>query len=199
MYRSLIHKAPCKRTHGIVACYMLRQFAHPVACCCAKFETGQTFQSTTPNISFVPWSPKRSATLLGPRTLITHGLQGLMGCILPTMHCRSQHCWELLHPFAHHCQHTCNNSQHCWRNNVESCCARLHAALLLCKLSFAPVIAHQRLIHPLQYNEECIFCATGHSISDEPTWRITNTANTNRQWKWPSQMGERSARATQSS
>ena len=43
-------------------------------------------------------------TLLGPRTLITHGLQRLMGCILPTMHCRSQHCWELLHPFAHHCQ-----------------------------------------------------------------------------------------------
>ena len=51
-----------------------------------------------------------------------------MGCILPTMHCRSQHCWELLHPFAHHCQHARNNSQHCWRNNVGSCCARLHAA-----------------------------------------------------------------------
>ena len=31
-----------------------------VACCCAKFETGQIFQPTTPNISFVPWSPKRS-------------------------------------------------------------------------------------------------------------------------------------------
>ena len=30
-----------------------------VACCCPKFETGQTFQPTTPNISFVPWSPKR--------------------------------------------------------------------------------------------------------------------------------------------
>ena len=27
------------------------------------------------------------------------------GCILPTMLCRSQHCWELLHRFAHHCQH----------------------------------------------------------------------------------------------
>ena len=39
-------------------------------------------------------------TLLGPRTLITHGLQRLMGCIVPTMHCRSQHCWELLRPFA---------------------------------------------------------------------------------------------------
>ena len=30
-----------------------------------------------------------------------------------------------------HCQHTCNNSQHCWRNNVGSCCVRLHAALSL--------------------------------------------------------------------
>ena len=45
---------------------MLRPFAHPVASCCAKFETGQTFQPTTPNISFVPWSPKRSATMLDP-------------------------------------------------------------------------------------------------------------------------------------
>ena len=171
-------------------CFMLLDVA---ACCCAKFETSQTCQPTTPNIFFfcsviaeaycnnVGSVCAALPTLLGPRTLITHGLQRLMGCILPTMHCRSQHCWELLHPFAHHCQHTRNNSQHCWRNNVESCCTRLHAALLLCKLSFAPVIAHQRLIHPLQYNEECIFCATGHSISDEPTWRITNTANTNRQ------------------
>ena len=63
--------------------------------------------------------------------LFTHGSQRPMGCILPTMHCRSQTCWELLHPFAHHCQHARNNSQHCWRNNVRSCCARLHAALFL--------------------------------------------------------------------
>ena len=68
-------------------------------------------------------------TLLGPRTLITHVLQRLIGCILPTMHCRSQHCWELLHPFTRHCQHARNNSQHCWRNNVGSCCARSHVAL----------------------------------------------------------------------
>ena len=61
-------KAPCKRTQhcwpttpNIVGCYMLRPFAHPVACCwmllrvcCAKFEAGQTFQPTTPKISFVP-------------------------------------------------------------------------------------------------------------------------------------------------
>ena len=35
-----------------------------VVCCCEKFETGQTFQPTTPNIFLVPWSPKGSATML---------------------------------------------------------------------------------------------------------------------------------------
>ena len=30
---------------------------------------------------------------------------------LPTF--LAQQCWELLHPFAHHCQHARNNSQHC--------------------------------------------------------------------------------------
>ena len=124
-------------------CWMLLDV---VTCRCAKFETCQTFQPTTPNISFVLWSPNRSATtvgsvwtarptLLGPRTGITHGLQRLMGCILPTMHCRSQHCWELLHPFGHHCQHARNNFQHCWRNNVGSCFVRLHAALPLIPIS----------------------------------------------------------------
>ena len=43
-------------------------------------------------------------------------LQCLMGCILPTMHCRSQHCQELSHPLEHHCQHGRNNSQHCVGN-----------------------------------------------------------------------------------
>ena len=62
-------------------------------------------------------------TLLGPRTLITHGLQRLMGYILPTMYCGSQTCWELLHPFAHHCQHARNN-------NVGSCCAHTFARSL---------------------------------------------------------------------
>ena len=38
---------------------------------------------------------------------------------------------ELLHPFAHHCQHVRNNSQHCWRNNGGSCCVHLHTALSL--------------------------------------------------------------------
>ena len=63
-------EAPCKRTQhcwpttpNILGCYMLLDV---VACCCAKFETGQTFQPTTPNISLVLWSPKRSATMLDP-------------------------------------------------------------------------------------------------------------------------------------
>ena len=46
-----------------------------VACCCARFETGQTFQPTTPNISVVPLSPKRNATMLDPFAQL------------------SQHCW----------------------------------------------------------------------------------------------------------
>ena len=69
---------------------------HVVGSCCAKFETGQatckrTQQLSTPttsNISFIPWSTKRSATMLdpfaqlfqhclGPRTRITHNLLGV--------------------------------------------------------------------------------------------------------------------------
>ena len=43
---------------------------------------------------------------------------------LPTL--LAQHCWELLHPFPHHCQYQRDNSQHCWPNIVGSCCIRLH-------------------------------------------------------------------------
>ena len=32
----------CPTTPNIVRCYLLRPFAHPVACCCTKFETDQT-------------------------------------------------------------------------------------------------------------------------------------------------------------
>ena len=46
--------------HVDVCCCLL------VASCRAKFETGQSFEPTTPNISFVPWSPRRSATMLNP-------------------------------------------------------------------------------------------------------------------------------------
>ena len=50
--------------HVASVCTPCCMLLHVVACCFAKFETGQTFQPTTPNISSVPWSPKRSATIL---------------------------------------------------------------------------------------------------------------------------------------
>ena len=50
----------------ITCCVRLHTLLHVVGCCCAKFETGQTFQATTPNISFVRSSPKRGATMLNP-------------------------------------------------------------------------------------------------------------------------------------
>ena len=53
--------------------------------------------------------------------------------ILPTMHCRSQHCGKLLNPFAHHCQHRRNNFHHCWGNKVGGYCARSHVFKILVK------------------------------------------------------------------
>ena len=72
-------KAACKRTQhcwpttpNIAGCYMLRPFAHPVACCwmlllvvAPSLKPVKLFR-TTSNISFVPWSPKRSATMFDP-------------------------------------------------------------------------------------------------------------------------------------
>ena len=46
---------------------MLRPFTHLVACCwelLRKVWSWSNFEPTAPNISFVPWSPKRSATML---------------------------------------------------------------------------------------------------------------------------------------
>ena len=83
-----------------------------VACCCAKFETGQTFQPTTPNI----WSPKRRATMLDPfAQLFQHccgharssrmDYKDLWVVPLPTRTKQlptllAQQCWESLRPFA---------------------------------------------------------------------------------------------------
>ena len=90
---------------------MLRPFAHPIACRCAKFETGQTFQPTTPNISFVPWSPKRSATMLDPfAQLFLHcwGRARSLRMVYKDL-------WVVSFP-------RCTAGP----NIVESCCIRLH-------------------------------------------------------------------------
>ena len=123
---------------------MLHSFAHPVACCWMLLCV--VAQSLKPVNFFSQQLPTTVLpTLLRPRTLITHGLQRLMGCILSTMHCRSQHCWELLHPLADHCQHARNNSQHCWRNNVGSCGIRLHAACRKRRRFLLKCVAQKRL------------------------------------------------------
>ena len=76
-----------------------------------------------------PQSPSLLGHVVGKRVgckLSRVALGTRMGCILPTMHSRFQRCWELWPPFALHCQHWRNNSQHC--RAVESCCVRLHVA-----------------------------------------------------------------------
>ena len=100
----------------------LHTLLHVVICFCVllgvvaqRFKAVKLLGQQLP--TFLLFRDRRSVgpkTLLGPRTRITHGLQSLMGWILPIMHCRSQHCWELLHPFAYHCRHERNNSQRCW-------------------------------------------------------------------------------------
>ena len=127
----------------VTCCVRLHTLLHVVGCCCVLLHkvwnrsnfSANNSQHFLCSVIAEAWRNNVGSvctalpTLLGPRMLITHGLQRLMGCILPTTQGRSQHCWELLHSFPHHCQHARNNSQHCWRNNVGSCCVRLHAAL----------------------------------------------------------------------
>ena len=117
-------KVPCKRTQHcwpttpkIDGCYMLRPFAHLVACCwmllrdvAQSLKPVKLFSQQLP--AFLLFRDRRSLAqqcwirlhsspnIVGATQSITHGLQSLMGCILPTTHCRSQHCWKLLRPFA---------------------------------------------------------------------------------------------------
>ena len=110
--RSLRCKAPCKRMQrccstipNIVGCYMFASVLHPVECCCVLL--GVVAQSLKPikllsqqlptfrlfrdrrNVAQQCWIRLHSSSNTGPRTRITHGLQSLIGCILPMMHCRS--------------------------------------------------------------------------------------------------------------
>ena len=128
----------CWMLHVVSVCTPCCMLLDVVACCCAKFETGQIFQPTTPNISFVPWSPKRSATMLDPFAQLcnivgaahAHNAWFTMTYGLYPSHDPLQ-IPTLLGVVASVCTPLptrTNNSQHCWRNNVGSCCVRLHAA-----------------------------------------------------------------------
>ena len=124
---------PVPTTPNIVGCCTLRPFAHPVACC----RLGVVAQSLKPVKLFSQQLPTflffRDRRSVAQQCWIRlHSSSNIVGAthahyawftktygFYPShVHCRFQHCWELLHPFAHHCQHARINSQHCWRNNV---------------------------------------------------------------------------------
>ena len=66
-------------------CAPRRKFLGVVGSCCAKFDTGQTFEPTTPTFLLMAEAKLNNVrsvcpalpTLLGPRTRITHGLLGV--------------------------------------------------------------------------------------------------------------------------
>ena len=114
----------CWMLHVASACTPCCMLLDVVACCCTKFETGQTFQTTTPNISFVPWSPKRRATMLDPFAQLFQHCWGYARSLRMVY----KDLWVVSFPRCttgpkivetccislHHCQHARNNSQHCW-------------------------------------------------------------------------------------
>ena len=89
------HKAACKRmqhcwptTPNIVRCYMLRPFAHPVACCWMLLRKVWNWSNSSANNSQHFFC-----------SVIAEAWRNNVGCVctaLPTLFC-----WELLHPFAH--------------------------------------------------------------------------------------------------
>ena len=145
-------------TANVVRYYILRQFVacrcmlmRVVGSCCAKFETGQTFKPTTPSISFVPWLPKRIATMLDSFVqLVQHCW--CHACVLPMVSLEINQCVTiqslenfnvsilrhnalqvptLLGVVAFVCTlllTLSNNSQHFRANNAGSYCVRLLVA-----------------------------------------------------------------------
>ena len=96
----------------VTCCVRLHTLLHVVAQSLKR--TGPIFQPTTPNISFVPWSPKRSATMLDPFAQLFQHCWG---------HARSlrmvyKDLWVVSFP-------RCTAGP----NIVGSCCIRLHTAV----------------------------------------------------------------------
>ena len=113
----------CWMLHVASVCTSYCMLLDVVAYCCERFETGQTFQPTTPNISFVPWSPKRSATMLDPLAQLFQQCWGRAR----SLRMAYKDLWVVSFP-------GCTAGP----NIVSSCCIRLHttanthAALGIC-------------------------------------------------------------------
>ena len=77
---------PRANGHNIVGCYMLCPFAHAVVCCCMLL--GRNWS----NIWAIDSQHFNKFNIIIAHFMYTYGWQSLMGCILPVVHCRSQHC-----------------------------------------------------------------------------------------------------------
>ena len=96
-------------------CVRLHTLLHVVACCCAKFETGQTFQPTTSNSSnnvgathaHYAWFTKTYGLYPSHDALQVPTLLGVVASVCTPRPTRTQQlptllaqCWELLRPFS---------------------------------------------------------------------------------------------------
>ena len=109
---------------------MLRPFAHPVACCwmlfCVVAESLKPIKLFSQQLpTFLLFRDRRSvaqqcwirlyssSNIVGATYAQYAWFTKIYGLHPSHDALQVPHCWELLHPFAHHCQHARNNSQHC--------------------------------------------------------------------------------------
>ena len=125
--RSLLSVKPHANGRNIVGCYMLRPCAHPVACCCAKFETKLFCQqlpkfllfrdrrsvaqqcwirlhSSSNNVgathAHYAWFAKTYGLYPSHDALQVPTLFGVVASVCTTLPTLTQRCWELLRPFG---------------------------------------------------------------------------------------------------
>ena len=123
---------------ALVGCYMLRPFAHTVACCwmllrvvAQSLKPVKLFSQQLP--TFLLFRYRRSVTQ--QCWIRLHSSPNIVGAA------HAHYAWfsktyglypshdapqvptllGIVTSVAHHCQHARNNSQHCWRNNVQQC------------------------------------------------------------------------------
>ena len=111
---------------NIVGPNMLRAFAHHVVCCCVllrlvgscwmKFETGQTSEPTSANISIVSRSSKRGPTMLRRRTRTTCHVSA-------QIHANKKSTWRRRWKTSQSPLYSHLKTQH-----VVTCCERLHTS-----------------------------------------------------------------------
>ena len=120
----------------VTCCVRLYTLLLVVACYCVLLRKVWNSSKFWANISFVSWSPKRSATMSDPFVqLFQHcwGHERALLMVSKVLRVVSFPRCTAVPNIVGSCLHTThqhghNNSQHCWANNNGSCCVRLHVA-----------------------------------------------------------------------